>query len=73
MDFIHVLEDCLSRKASINMQPMQKGDVKATFANVDALNEATGFKPSTPIETGLRRFVDWYKQYYKSPTCHSEI
>ena len=69
MDFIHVLEDCLGRKASINMQPMQKGDVKATFASVDALNEATGFKPSTPIETGLRRFVDWYKQYYKSPTC----
>ena len=69
MDFIHVLEDCLGRKASINMQPMQKGDVKATFANVDALNEATGFKPSTPIETGLRRFVDWYKQYYESPTC----
>jgi UDP-glucuronate 4-epimerase len=65
LDFIHVLEDCLGKKASINMLPMQKGDVKATFANVDALNEAVGFKPSTPIETGLHRFVDWYRQYYK--------
>ena len=73
LDFIHVLEDCLGKKANINMLPMQKGDVKATFANVDALNEAVGFKPSTPIETGLQRFVDWYKQYYKSPACHSEI
>ena len=74
LDFIHVLEDCLGRKASINMLPMQKGDVKATFANVDALNEAVGFKPSTSIETGLQRFVDWYKQYYKSPIHpHSEV
>jgi UDP-glucuronate 4-epimerase len=67
LDFIHVLEKCLGKKASINMQAMQKGDVKATFAKVDALNDAVGFKPSTPIETGLHRFVDWYRQYYKCP------
>ena len=67
LDFIHVLENCLGKKASINMQAMQKGDVKATFAKVDALNDAVGFKPSTPIETGLQRFVDWYRQYYKCP------
>jgi len=64
LDFIRVLEDCLGKKASLNLLPMQSGDVKATFANVDALHEAVGFKPSTTIETGLQRFVDWYKQYY---------
>jgi UDP-glucuronate 4-epimerase len=64
LDFIRVLEDCIGKKASLNMLPMQSGDVKATFANVDALQEAVGYKPSTTIETGLQRFVDWYKQYY---------
>ena len=66
LDFIRVLEDCLGTKASLNMLPMQSGDVKATFADVNALQEAVGFKPSTSIETGLHRFVDWYKQYYSS-------
>ena len=64
LDFIHVLENCLGKKASLNMLPMQSGDVKATFANVIALQEAVGFRPSTSLETGLHRFVDWYKQYY---------
>ncbi len=64
LDFIRVLENCIGKKASLNMLPMQSGDVKATFANVDALQEAVGYKPSTTIETGLQRFVDWYKQYY---------
>ncbi len=64
LDFICVLEDCLGNKASLNMLPMQSGDVKATYANVDALHEAVGFKPSTSLETGLRRFVDWYKKFY---------
>jgi len=64
LDFICVLEDCLGKKASLNMLPMQSGDVKVTYANVDALQEAVGFKPSTSLETGLRRFVDWYKKFY---------
>ena len=64
LDFIQVLEECLGKKANLNMLPMQPGDMKATFANVDALNEAVGFKPSTSIEDGLRLFVDWYRQYY---------
>lgn len=64
LDFIRLLEDCLEKKASLNMLPMQSGDVKATYANVDALHEAVGFKPSTSLETGLRRFVDWYKKFY---------
>ena len=64
LDFILVLEDCLGKKASLNMLPMQRGDVQATFANISALQEAVGFKPTTSIETGLQGFVDWYKQYY---------
>ena len=64
LDFIRVLEDCLGKKASLNMLPKQLGDVKATFANISALQAAVGYKPTTPIETGLQRFVDWYKQYY---------
>ena len=63
LDFIHVLEDCLGKKAKLNMLPMQKGDVKATFANVDSLHEAVGYKPSTPITAGLSQFVNWYKAY----------
>ena len=64
LDFIRVLEDCLGKKAGLNMLPMQRGDVQATCANINALQEAVGFKPSTSIETGLQHFVDWYKQYY---------
>jgi len=68
MDFIHILEDCLGKKARLNMLPMQKGDVKATFANVEALNEAVGFKPKTNIKEGLKKFVTWYKRYYNQPS-----
>ena len=64
LDFIHVLEDCLGRKAQLEMLPMQNGDVRATFANVDALQEAVGFKPSTSVAEGLSRFVSWYREYY---------
>ncbi len=64
LDFIHVLEDCLGKKAQLEMLPMQNGDVKATFANVDALQEAVGFKPSTSVSEGLSRFVTWYRDYY---------
>jgi len=65
LDFIHTLEDCLGKEAILNMSPMQKGDMKATFANVDALNEAVGFKPTTNIKDGLQNFVIWYRQYYQ--------
>ena len=61
---IEVLEECLGRKAEKNMLPMQPGDVPATSADVDALMEAVGFKPDTPIETGVARFVEWYREYY---------
>ena len=64
MHFIEVLEDCLGKKAERNFMPMQNGDVPATYANVDDLTRDVGFKPSTTIEDGLKKFVDWYRGYY---------
>jgi UDP-glucuronate 4-epimerase len=61
---IETLERCLGRKAQKNLLPMQPGDVPTTYADVDALIEAVGFRPSTSIETGVQRFVDWYLDYY---------
>jgi UDP-glucuronate 4-epimerase len=65
MRYIEVLEKCLERKAIIDLQPMQKGDVPATYADVSALQEAVGYRPSTPVEVGIPKFVDWYRSYYK--------
>jgi UDP-glucuronate 4-epimerase len=62
--YIEVLEDCLGRKAEQIMKPMQLGDVPDTFANVDELIADVGYKPETPVEVGVRRFVDWFKDYY---------
>ena len=64
MKFIGVLEDCLGKKAEKNLLPMQPGDVPETYADVDGLAEDAGFKPSTPIEEGIKKFVDWYREYY---------
>jgi UDP-glucuronate 4-epimerase len=64
MRYIEVLEECLGRKAEKRMLPMQAGDVPDTFADVEALMRDTGYQPSTPIETGVRRFVEWYRAYY---------
>lgn len=64
MAFIEALEDCLGKKAIKNMMPIQPGDVPATYADVEGLMRDVGFKPATPIELGIRRFVDWYRGYY---------
>jgi UDP-glucuronate 4-epimerase len=64
--FIEVLEDCLGVKAKKNLLPMQAGDVLATYADVSDLNRDVGFEPMTSIETGLSRFVDWYRSYYQA-------
>ena len=64
MDFIRVLEEKLERRAICNMLPMQPGDVAATFADTSALARDTGYAPSTSVETGVGRFVDWYREYY---------
>ncbi|MET0290438.1 MAG: NAD-dependent epimerase [Pseudoxanthomonas sp.] len=62
--YIEVLEDCLGRKAQMNLLPLQMGDVPDTCADVEALRRDTGYAPSTTIETGVRNFVDWYRGYY---------
>ncbi len=62
--YIEVLEDRLGRKAERNLLPMQPGDVPDTCADVSALARDTGYTPATPIETGVGRFVDWYRDYY---------
>jgi UDP-glucuronate 4-epimerase len=62
--FITSIETACGKKAKENLLPMQAGDVPSTFANVDKLIADTGFKPSTSIENGIGKFVDWYKQYY---------
>lgn len=65
MHFIEVIEDRLGKKAEKKLLQIQAGDVPTTYADVDDLIRDTGFKPSTPIEEGIRKFVDWYKEYYK--------
>jgi len=62
--YIEVLEECLGRKAERIMKPLQLGDVPDTFANVDELIADVGYKPDTPIEVGVRNFVEWFKDYY---------
>jgi len=64
MRFIEIIEECLGKKATKNMLPMQPGDVHATFANVDDLEKDVGFRPNTPIETGIKNFVVWFRGYY---------
>jgi len=65
MRYIQVLEQCLGKKAILDLLPMQAGDVPATSANTDALEAAVGFRPMVTVETGIARFVEWYKSYYK--------
>jgi UDP-glucuronate 4-epimerase len=62
--YIEVLEQCLGKKAQMDLLPMQEGDVRATYADIDCLARDTGFAPKTPVETGVARFVEWYKEYY---------
>lgn len=64
MHMIEVLQECLGQKAVMNMMPMQPGDVPATCADIDALANDVGFTPATTIESGVERFVHWYREYY---------
>jgi UDP-glucuronate 4-epimerase len=63
--FIEVLEEKLGVKAEKRYLPMQAGDVLATYADVDELTRDVGFRPSTPIEEGVEKFVEWYRAYHK--------
>ncbi len=62
--YIEVVEQALQRKAVRNLLPMQPGDVPDTFADVDALVRDVGYRPDTPVEVGVKRFVEWYVEYY---------
>ena len=63
--YIRPIENAMGRKATLNLLPMQPGDVAATAADTSLLSAAVGFKPGTPVEEGVRRFVEWYCDYYK--------
>jgi len=64
LDFIAAIEKATGKKAIMNMLPMQKGDVEATYADIDALSRAVDFRPDTPIDEGIEAFVSWYRDYY---------
>ncbi len=63
--YIAVLEDCLGRKATMNLLPLQPGDVPDTWASANDLQAAVDYQPSTPVEQGVRDFVEWYRHYYQ--------
>ena len=65
MRYIEVLEQSLGIKAKCEMLPMQAGDVPATSADVSRLQAAVGYRPDTPVEVGVTRFVEWYREYYR--------
>lgn len=65
LQFIETIEQCLGKSAIKNLLPLQPGDVPETYADVDDLMRDVGFRPATPIATGIRNFVDWYRSYYK--------
>ena len=66
MDVISILEHNIGKKARINFMPMQPGDVVATAANTNLLNDWIGFSPSTSLEEGIQSFSSWYLRYYGS-------
>ena len=65
MDCIACIEKAVGKTATKNMLPMQLGDVPASFADIDTLKADIGFEPKTPIEEGVKRFVAWYRKYYR--------
>jgi UDP-glucuronate 4-epimerase len=62
--YIEVLEECLGRKAQMTMLPLQPGDVPDTYADVEELIADVGYRPATPVEVGVRRFADWFLEFY---------
>jgi UDP-glucuronate 4-epimerase len=64
MDYVRAVEQALGRKAQVELAPMQLGDVRATYAATDKLRAEIGYAPATPVETGVARFVAWYREHY---------
>ena len=65
MDFINCIEIAAGKKAIKNFLPLQSGDVAKTYADVSALENAINYRADTDIQTGIHKFVEWYKDYYK--------
>ena len=66
MDVIAIIENELGKKAKIDFQEMQLGDVQQTYADIEYSKEKIGYKPKTSIRTGIPKFVNWYKDYYNA-------
>ena len=64
LQYIGVIEECLGKKATLDLLPMQPGDVPSTMADVSELERSVGFRPTTSVRDGVRRFVDWYRDFY---------
>ena len=64
MRYIEVIEECLGRKAQMNLLPLQPGDVPETYADITDLIADVGYRPATPVEVGVRKFVEWFCEYY---------
>ena len=64
MDYIGEIEKALGRKAEIEFLPMQPGDVKETYADIEATTRDFGYRPTTPITVGIARFIDWYREFH---------
>lgn len=65
LEFVETLEKHLGKRAEKKFLPMQPGDVQATYADIEDLNQVTGFKPVTTLDEGLKKFVQWYQEYYR--------
>jgi UDP-glucuronate 4-epimerase len=64
LEYIGVIEECLGKKAKLDLLPMQPGDVPSTMADVGELERTVGFRPATTVREGIRRFIDWYREFY---------
>ena len=64
LEYIGVIEECIGKKAKLDLLPMQPGDVPSTMADVSELEKTVGFRPTTSVREGVRRFVDWYREFY---------
>jgi UDP-glucuronate 4-epimerase len=65
MDYINAIEKALGKKAKIKLLPLQSGDVKDTHANINDLKKQFNYKPNTKVTDGIKKFIDWYQDYYK--------
>ena len=65
MEYIKIIEKYLNKKAKIKFRPLQKGDVKHVSSSINKIKKELGYKPKISVDEGVKRFVDWYKNYYK--------